>query len=204
MLLLVLTGLGQRTTGQSFIQQLAREVCNCISAEELVYPGIQADRCVETVVNAHPRQIRAELQLSVRKEDDRRQLVALLIDPLADSCEALKALSADKQDRKLRYTDIPLARSNRSPAEKHPPADPRSTITAEAPELFSISGVILALSGEQLELRTDDNRTYVLQITDRHQRRRLDLETGKHRTVVYRLHWQIDPGAVVRILEDVK
>ncbi|WP_157975944.1 hypothetical protein [Lewinella sp. IMCC34191] len=199
--LLVLAG--SHLSAQTFVEQLATEVCNCLSAEALIYPRIQADRCVETVVNAHPRQIKAELKLSVRRDDDLKQLEALLIDPLAENCTVLRDLQPEREEPELRYTDIPLVRNSGTNAEKHPPADDRSSIAIEAPALYELRGKVTAYDGNRLELRAEDGRTVRLSVADRQLRRQLILTVGNQYTVSYRLDWRSDDKSVLRIVEDV-
>ncbi|MGB3799807.1 MAG: hypothetical protein WA952_08310 [Lewinella sp.] len=195
---------GTHATAQSFIEKLATEVCNCLSAEELIYPRIQANRCLETVVGAYPRQIRTELKLSIRRDEDRKQLEALLIDPLSENCTALQNLAPEKEEPKLRYTDIPLARRRASTAEKHPPADDRSTLTAEAPRIYRLIGELTAYDGDRLKLRTEDGKsTITIHIEDRQLRRQLELTVGNRYTITYRMDWRSDDNSVLRILEDV-
>ncbi len=203
LLLSILLCLGGKVKAQSFVQQLAQEVCNCISSEELVYPRIQADRCVETVVNAHPRQIRTELKLSVRKDDDLRQLEALLIDPLTENCQALRNLTPKRTERELRYTDIPLAKRSGTADVKNPPPDASRRIVSDAANTTQIEGVLLGSAGWTLEIQPINGDIVYIEVGDRQLRRQIDFQIGETYTFTYILDWRSDEKTVLRQLLDV-
>ena len=190
--------------GQDLVQELAKEVCSCLSAEELVYPNLQADRCLTTVIDAYPRQIKAELQLSVRKDDDRKALEAMLIDPLTADCQILKNLHPERRERELHYSDFPLAKTSTKAATKHPEPDPPSQIVAVEPESLYLRGKVVKLGSQELEVSGPDDRVYRLLMTDRKTRRQLDLRVGQTYTLEYTLDWRSSDGAVLRELVDVR
>ena len=190
--------------GQDLVQELAREVCSCLSAEELVYPNLQADRCLTTVIDAYPRQIRTELQLSVRKADDRKALEAMLIDPLTSDCQVLKNLQPEPRERELHYSDFLLAKKSVKVLGKHPAPDAPSRIVAAEPESLYLRARVLKIGYNELEVRGPGEQVYQLLITDRKTRRQLDLEVGKTYTLEYAFNWRTSDGAVLRELLDVR
>ena len=188
---------------QDIVQKLAREVCNCLSAEELVYPHLQADRCLTTVLDAYPRQIRAELQLSVRKDDDRRALEAMLIDPLTADCKVLQNLHPERRERELHYSDFQLAKKIVKAPNKHPAPDASARIVTAEPETFHLEGQVTKIGSHEVEVLGADDRIYRLLITARKTRRQLDLEVGQTYTLEYAFDWRSNDGAVLLELVDV-
>ena len=186
--------------GQALVHMLAKEVCHCLSAEELVYPKLQADRCLTTVMDAYPRQIKAELQLSVRKDDDRKVLEAMLIDPLTADCQVLQDLHPPPPERELHYSDFPLAKIAAKPIGKQPLPDPSAQIVSSEPEIQYLRAKILTFGNLELEVSGPNGQVYRILISDRKLLRQLELEIGRTYTLKYAFDWRSSDTTVLREL----
>ncbi|NJB84395.1 hypothetical protein GGR26_000140 [Lewinella marina] len=199
--------LGLPLSGQSLLQQLADEVCNCMSAAEIVYPRLQAGRCIEDVAKAHPERIQDELQLSVLLAADRRRLGELLVDPLAEHCTALLALGAEEIDRpgpELKYSDFSLARAADAPAVgKWPPPDVPATTLRDAPTYLQTSGELLEIDRDVIRILLDSGRVLTLHYQPR-QLRRSPPRTGQRLQITYTENWTADDRRVTYDLLEMR
>ncbi|CAH1002312.1 hypothetical protein LEM8419_03224 [Neolewinella maritima] len=181
-------------SAQPLLDTLAVKVCDCMHATpELVYPRLQANRCVLTISTAYASRIRAELQLSPRKASDRRRLGELLVEPLTADCPLLRALAPGTLEPELHYSDFPLLKKARLPkVDKEPPASPAATTTREVPTLLRASGTLTQLpNGDRLRVLLAEGSTQTFTLP-RAIARRLTLTRGQPITVVYREDWRTD------------
>ena len=191
-------------SAQNLLRQLADEVCECLSNGEIVYPRLQAGRCVEDVAKAHPRQIQAELQLSVTRAADRRQLGELLVDPLADHCAALENLKPERKEKAVRYTDIPLLRQRAAaPIAKGPEPDADSRTMQESDHPLEATGRILDQDRDRLRIRLGDGELLDLSYHPR-QLRGSDSDNGSLIRVRYVADWTGGGGSIGWRLLEVK
>ncbi len=196
----------QPATGQALIDTLAARVCDCMQdAPEIIYPRLQARRCVDDVSRGYTSRIWMELFLSTDRPDDRRRLTELLIEPLAIGCPMLQDFAPGRGEPELHYSDFPLARAaNRKQTAKHPLPDLAATTTQEGRDVFRISGTLLLSStGDTLPLRLESGSIMEFVLPSR-QLRRVNLTVGQALTVTYRYDWQTDEKratAVVIALE---
>lgn len=184
---------------QELLERLAREVCDCIQAEaEIIYPRIQAMRCLGQVVEANPRSIRAGLQLRVDIETDRRRLSDLLIDPLLAECPMLAGLAPGEVEPRIRYSDVELSRqairgddTRRSP-KRSPPADPATTTTIELPTQRYLEATVLDRPDRD-SLRIQGNTTQYTMYLPR-KLRGLSFPPGQYLYLSYRTRWEESIG----------
>lgn len=181
---------GSPLPAQSLVDQLAREVCSCLTAEELVYPRVQADRCMETVLDAHPRRIRAELQLSVRKPEDRLQLEDLLFDPLDRNCPVIRQFSQAAPSPAPRYSDIPLITSRQDALPKHPPADDSERVVSDGPEVRTLTGELTELGTGYLRMRNGEGQIQLLYLDGASQLPPAGLVQGRRYLLTFTLDWR--------------
>ncbi|THH35562.1 hypothetical protein [Neolewinella litorea] len=192
-------------SAQSLLRQLADEVCSCMTTGEIVYPRLQAGRCIEDVAKAHPRRIQDELQLSVLLASDRRRLGELLVDPLAEHCTALLELGEpEATEPELKYSDFPLARALDSPvAAKHPRPDPRSVTLRDAPTVYQTEGELLEVGREAVMILLASGRVMAFRYEPR-QLRRAAPRVGQRLLIIYAANWTRDDRRVTFELLEMK
>ncbi|WP_157974496.1 hypothetical protein [Lewinella sp. IMCC34183] len=193
-----------RLGGQSLLRQLADEVCECLGTGEIVYPRLQAGRCMENVARAHPRRIQEELRLTVTSAGDRERLSELLIEPLAEHCNALRRLAERAADPEPRYSDIPLLRQRAtSPYAKEPPPDgPAATVATPANRRL-VSGRLVAIGREEFTVRLPGGERLTLRYNHR-QLRRAGPRVGETLSFTYYLDWTAEAGRVVPTLGELR
>ena len=206
LLTLLLVTTDRYATAQPLLDTLAVRVCDCMGATpEIVYPRLQANRCVSNVSTAYASRIRTELQLSSRKASDRRRLSELLIDPLTEYCPQLKELGPGVAEPQLSYSDRKLVQQSTAAGAKWPAANASSVTTRAGREEDSLTGTLTELpTGDQLRLLLPDGRVVTL-LLPRGLLRRYDFVRGQSVTVVYREDWRTDGReilpTVVRIID---
>lgn len=196
--LLVISVAGASAAQQPLLGVMADELCDCMeAAPEIVYPRIQAQRCLEQIATRRTVQLREVLNLASKDDDDRRQLAELLIDSLTARCPLLYEFAKGRVEAELHYSDFSLARGVRGPKPASPPpADPSATTLREASSTAEITGKLAGLQRDNLQLRTDEGV-----ITFYYRARELrgqELMVGQSITVGYRYDWQQDAGVVQR------
>ena len=202
--LLLVLAIGSAGLGsQAIVDQLAREICNCLEAAPLIYPRVQADRCVENVLEAHPRQIRSELQLSVRNAEDRQQLEDLLLDPLTSDCAVLRELPQTQPPAPPRYSDLQLMQSPDRVAEKDPAADTSERVIREASRQRTVVGRLVEASAVEWTVVTPDSTRITLQVPPDFPGTPPASREAYYR-FAYELDWHGAPRRVLRKLEGVK
>ena len=154
---------------QSLLDRLAEDVCDCMGeAPEIVYPRIQASRCVDKTAERYGASIRKNLQLEVESAADRRQLAELLIDPLTADCPLLQDILSEETEAELHYSDYTLlATGEYYRSEKQPPADPVASTSKERPSILEATGILAALTEDQLELRQPSGRVLTIEYQSR-------------------------------------
>lgn len=198
-LLLVLSS-GLTLAQQPLLDSLADDICACMqAAPEIVYPRIQAQRCLEQIARRRTIQLREVLDLSSKDGNDRQELVKLLIDPLTERCPLLHTLKEGAVEPELHYSDFALAkRKDLAVTTKSPVADPPSTTLREGDEVITVSGELLAIPDKgSLRIRTSSGETLTLYYRTR-QLRGQDLTIGQTLTITYRHDWQQSPVEVQR------
>ena len=194
---------GIHLPAQSIVDQLAREICNCLEAGPLIYPRVQADRCLETVLDAHPRQIRSELQLSVRNADDRRRLEDLLVDPLTSDCAVIRELPEAAPPTAPRYSDLLLMQAPPQIADKRPVADAARKTVRESGDVRSVVARLVDVVDTEWVIETRDGQTMHLRIEPAQSTSNRPPRDA-YRRFTYQLDWHSAPLRVVRRLTGVK
>ena len=191
---------------QALLDTLAVKVCDCMdAAPELVYPRLQASRCVTRVSTTYAGRIRSELQLSTRSASDRERLGELLVDPLTAGCPLLRRLAPGLHQAELHYSDRSLLQKVALPeGSKRPPASPAAATAREAPDLLRRSGTLAQLpNGEQLRLLLDSGDVVTFALP-RALSRRLSLSRNQPITVVYREDWRSDGRLILPVVVRVE
>jgi hypothetical protein len=191
LIILLTIGTGPALRGQGLLDSLATEVCRCMTdRDELVYPRLQADRCVQTVGLAYEVQIRDTFYLSVLDAADRRRLSELLIYPLSRDCPALANLDPGRVEPSFRYSDLNLATPPRPAALKQPPALPLTPVLGEGAEEWTVAATYVGTAGrERVVLRLADGRDVTFAAPPR-LLRRAGWRKGETVRVTYRLDWR--------------
>lgn len=187
---------------QALIGRLAEAVCECMeSAPEIVYPRMQATRCVEEVAERYASRIDSRLALDVSRAVDRRQLGELLVLPLSENCVFLQDIAPGVREPELRYSDIPLAeRSESRKSAKLPPPDAVATTPREAPVRFEATGKVLRLMDKQhVELQMEDGERLRFELSPRLYKE-LEKKAGRRVELTYKLDWHGSDPYVRRIV----
>ncbi len=191
----------QPNQAQPLLDTLASKVCRCMANEpEIIYPRLQAARCVNEVASRYAPQIRRGLSLTMALPEERRRLTELLIDPLTSGCPMLQGLTTDKREPELNYSDFPLFRA-RTPMrfQKHPPPDPPATTLREGEDMLRVNGTVAAVNaGNLLELRLESGKTLSFLLRARHLRR-THFSVGQPLRVTYTYDWQSDAKRAVPV-----
>ena len=190
-------------TGQSLVDQLAREICTCLEAGPLIYPRVQVSRCVDSVLEAHPRRIRNELQLSVGNADHRRRLEDLLVDPLTFDCSVIRELPEAPPAAAPRYSDLQLMQAPPRIAGKLPAADSDARVVREAARTRTVVARLVQVTEKAWIVRTAEGETLHLLASPSEPipyRPAYDVDLR----FAYELDWHATPERVVRRLTGVK
>ena len=192
-------------TAQSLVDRIADSVCDCMQdAPEIVYPRLQATRCLERVARRYATPIARNLSLSVASVDDRDRLGDLLVDPLTRRCGFLTGLAHGEAEPQLHYSDIGSHRAAavRSTPKEPPPLPP--TQLREGVEVHTAFGTLTKVDPSGwLSLRAPGKATVRIYFSSR-QYRQLSVATDRQLELTYRLDWTTDPDRVLRRLLFVK
>lgn len=177
-------------SGQELVSELAADICACMeAAPEIVYPRMQARRCVDKVLEAHPRSIRAALDLSIDLPADRAKLVELFIEPLHADCDMLRELKPGEVEPKLRYSDFDLLKTTvafTKPDAPPPPDDATSTLK-EISDRFVLPATVVERPGRDRLWVTMEGETYKFTLPRRLRNR--DFRPGEPLQLVCRRLW---------------
>ncbi len=189
---------------QSLLQELAGEVCDCLSGTEIVYPRLQAGKCTDDVAMAYNGRIQDELHLTVSSDGDRRRLTDLLVDPLAEECEVLRRLAASSGEAESHYSDLHLLQRRARPlAAKHPAADAATAVIREVAHPRWTGGEAVEVRRDLLLVRLNDGTLLPLRYQSR-QLRRSDISPGDRLEVRYGADWTSEAGRVTWELLEVR
>lgn len=190
---------------QSLLDRLADDVCTCMSeAAEIVYPRIQASRCVDQAAERYGASIRKTLQLDVERAVDRYRLADLLIDPLTTNCPQLQDILDDQPEAELHYSDYNLLTTGQYyRSEKHPPADPVATTSKEGTATVEVTGTVERVGDEQFGLLTPLGNVLEIEYQSR-QLREVDLTPGRRVTISYARDWDVAGTSIRNRLVEIK
>lgn len=193
-------------SGQSTTDLLAGEVCDCLSEiTELVYPRLQARKCLETTANRYAAEIKSELGLRVNTSGDLDRLAEVLASPLFEDCTLLQEIEEGGREPRLRYSDIPAGPSSKAfSSSKSPGPDPAEYISREVPATQLLTGTLIGADPpEELVIKIEAKEDTVrFSITSR-QLRQLPALLGKVVTVQYRSEWRAEPARIVQVLINI-
>lgn len=202
-LLLALAAGGPRLDGQSIVEVLAGEICRCLENGPLIYPRVQVKQCVDATLEAHPRRIRNELQLSVRNADDRRQLEDLILDPLITDCSLLRELPPAPPTTAPRYSDLELVGAPTRSATKHPPPDGASRVVRSTGGSQSVVARLVDANADRWMLETSGGESVEVRLPATSPTIVRPSPNAYHR-FYFELDWRGSPERVTRRLTGVK
>ena len=188
---------------QSIVDQLAREICTCLEAGPLIYPRVQVSRCVDSVLDAHPRRIRNELQLSVGNADHRRRLEDLLVDPLTSDCTVIRDLPESPPAAAPRYSDLQLLQAPPRGGRKQPAADSGTQVVREGARKSTVVARLVQITANEWIVRTPEGQNLQLLVSASEPVPPRPAYDSVFR-FEYQLDWHATPERVVRRLTGVK
>ena len=198
----------RHAVAQPLLDTLAARVCDCMAAApEIVYPRMQASRCVLSISTAYAGRIRSELQLSGSTSRDRRRLSELLVDPLTRNCPLLQQLGPGIVEPELSYSDRELLEQQApTSTAKRPAADPPKQLTREVVAMHQVQGTVTEdpRDSDRLRILLTNGQVHTFALP-RNLARRRSFSRGQSLSFVYYEDWRTDAQemqyVIVRLVE---
>ncbi|WP_020567203.1 hypothetical protein [Neolewinella persica] len=189
----------------TYIAQLASEVCNCMERISVESVNRQATNCLREVAVANEKTLLKRYNLVAAESSQRDLLAERLAEDLLRDCPILATLNYDKEEE-FRWSDRerpPAPELMLFSSDKGPPADPADSVTGESPIKWLAEGTVKRVAAGRmlLEIGTGNILSFELPSGIARPRR---IKSGDELKLSFRREWRKGENRIVHVVTGIE